>query len=64
MSVREPARLVDAEEEPRPDADASGEALAADGPRDSIPTEEAPRPVAAPPPDDEPRTEQGEPLNA
>jgi segregation and condensation protein A len=64
VSVREPARLVDAEEEPRPDADASGEALAADRPRDSLPAEEAPRAAAAPPPDDEPRTEQGEPLNA
>jgi segregation and condensation protein A len=64
VSVREPARLVDAEEEARPDADASGETLAADRPRDSLPAEEAPRAAAAPPPDDEPRTEQGEPLNA
>lgn len=63
VSVREPARLVDLQE-PRPDADASGEALTADGPRDSIPAEEAPRAAATPPPDDEPRTEQGEPLNA
>ena len=64
VSVREPARLADVEEEPRPDADASGEALTAHGPHDSIPAEEAPRAAATAPPDDEPRTEQGEPLNA
>src|SRR6266851_2010020 len=64
VSVREPARLVETDEESRPAADASGEALAAEGPRDSMPGEEAPRAAATPPPDDEPRTEQGEPLNA
>jgi segregation and condensation protein A len=62
VSVREPARLADAEEETRPDA--SGEALAVEGQRDSMPEEEAPRAAATPPPDDEPRTELGEPLNA
>jgi segregation and condensation protein A len=60
VSVREPARLVDVEEEPRPDTDASAEALAVDGPHDSMPAEEAPRAAATPPPDDEPRTEPGE----
>lgn len=64
VSVREPTRLADAEEETRPDADAGGEALAVDGPRDSMPEEAAPRAAATPPPNDEPRTEQGEPLNA
>jgi chromatin segregation and condensation protein Rec8/ScpA/Scc1 (kleisin family) len=62
VSVREPARLVDAEEEARPGA--ADEALAAEGPRDSTPEEEAPRAAVIPPPDDEPRTEQGDPLNA
>jgi len=63
VSVREPARLVDAEEEARPDADPSAEAPTG-APRDPRPEDEAPRAAATPPPDDEPRTEQGEPLNA
>ena len=64
VSVREPARLAEADEESRPDADAGVESLAAQDPRDSRPAEDAPRPATTPPPDDEPRTEQGEPLNA
>src|SRR6202045_979669 len=63
VSVREPARLAEADEESRPDADAVVESLAAQDPRDSRPAEDAPRPATTPPPDDEPRTEQGEPLN-
>jgi segregation and condensation protein A len=64
VSVREPARLAEADEESRLDVDAGVEPLAAEDPRDSRPAEDAPRPAATPPPDDEPRTEQGEPLNA
>jgi segregation and condensation protein A len=64
VSVREPARLAEADEESRPDADAGVETLAAQDPRDSRPAEDAPRPAATPPPDDEPRTEPGDPLNA
>jgi chromatin segregation and condensation protein Rec8/ScpA/Scc1 (kleisin family) len=64
VSVHEPARLAETDEESRPDADAAVEALAAEAPRDPMPGEDAPRAAATPPPDDEPRTEQGEPLNA
>jgi segregation and condensation protein A len=64
VSVHEPARLAETDEESRPDADAGVEAIAAEAPRDPIPGEDAPRAAATPPPDDEPRTEQGEPLNA
>jgi segregation and condensation protein A len=64
VSVREPARLAEADEESRPDADAGVETLAAEAPRDSMPAGDAPRAAATPPPDDEPRTEQGDPLNA
>ena len=64
VSVREPVRLAEGEEESRPIGDASDEPLAAEGPRDSMPDEDAPRATAPAPPDDEPRTEQGEPLNA
>ncbi len=64
VSVHEPARLAETDEESRPDADAGVEALAAEAPRDPMPGEDAPRAAATPPPDDEPRTEQGEPLNA
>jgi segregation and condensation protein A len=64
VSVHEPARLAATDEASRPDADAGVEALAAEAPRDPMPGEDAPRAAATPPPDDEPRTEQGEPLNA
>ena len=64
VSVREPARLAEADDESRPDADAGVETLAAEAPRDSTPAEDTPRAATTPPPDDEPRPEQGDPLNA
>ena len=65
VSVREPARLAETDEESRPEGDAVVETLAAaHDPLDPRPAEDAPRAAATPPPDDEPRTEQGDPLNA